>query len=96
MSADEYRPSRLEQLTAGAVSTLQRVGLSRLAYSAPLRRLGKRLLLRADEQPCVRQIASGLGKGLKLRVLPETRSLTGWGLTSRTCRPRCERASGPA
>lgn len=69
---DEHRPSRLEQLTAGAVSTLQRVGLGRLAYSAPLRRLGKRLLLRADEQPCVRQIASGLGRGLKLRVLPET------------------------
>lgn len=69
---DEYRPSRLERLTAGAVSTLQRVGLGRLAYSAPLRRLGKRLLLRAEGRPCVRQIASGLGRGLKLRVLPET------------------------
>jgi FkbM family methyltransferase len=69
---DESRPSRLEQLTAGAVSTLQRVGLGRLAYSAALRRLGKRLLLRDDGRPCVRQIASGLGKGLKLRVLPET------------------------
>lgn len=72
MSTDDYRPSRLEQLTAGAVSTLQRMGLDRLAYSAPLRRLGKRLLLRSDGQPRVRQIASGLGKGLKLRVLPET------------------------
>jgi FkbM family methyltransferase len=72
MSTDEYRPSRLEQLTARAVSALQRMGLGRLAYSAPLRHLGKRFLLRADKNPCVRQIASGLGQGLKLRVLPET------------------------
>ena len=69
---DERGPSGLERLAAGAVSALQRVGLHRLAYSAPLRRLGKRFLLRADEGPCVRRIASGLGRGLKLRVLPET------------------------
>lgn len=72
MPTDEYRPSRLERMTAGAVSALQRAGLDKLAYSASFRRLGKRLLLRDSRKPCVRQIASGLGRGLKLRVLPET------------------------
>ncbi|HEX7955479.1 MAG TPA: FkbM family methyltransferase [Pyrinomonadaceae bacterium] len=72
MSAGEHRPSRRERLTAAAVSALQRAGLDGLAYSAPLRRLGKRFLLRDDARPRARQIASGLGRGLALRVLPET------------------------
>ena len=72
MSASEERPTRLERLAAGAVGALQRVGLGRLAYSGAMRRLGKVLLLRVGDAPAVRLIASGLGRGLRLRVLPET------------------------
>ena len=72
MRAGEEQPTRLERLAAGAVGTLQSVGLAKLAYSGALRRLGKALLLRKDEAPRVRVIASGLGRGLRLRVLPET------------------------
>ncbi|HEV3470234.1 MAG TPA: FkbM family methyltransferase [Pyrinomonadaceae bacterium] len=72
MRAAEERPTRLERLAAASVGTLQSVGLGRLAYSGALRRLGKALLLRRDRRPVVRQIASGLGRGLRLRVLPET------------------------
>ena len=72
MRAAEERPTRLERLAAASAGTLQSVGLGRLAYSGALRRLGKALLLRRDGRPVVRQIASGLGRGLRLRVLPET------------------------
>jgi FkbM family methyltransferase len=72
MSAGEGQPTRLERLAAGAVRTLQGVGLGRLAYSAAFRRIGKTLLLRNDDAPRVREIATGLGRGLKLRALPET------------------------
>lgn len=72
MRAGEEQPTRLERLAAGAVGTLQSVGLGKLAHSGALRRLGKALLLRKDVGPRARVIASGLGRGLRLRVLPET------------------------
>ncbi|MDQ3803832.1 MAG: FkbM family methyltransferase [Acidobacteriota bacterium] len=72
MSVGEGRPTRLERLAAGAVGALQSVGLGRLAYSPAFRRVGKALLLRNDDAPRVREIATGLGRGLRLRALPET------------------------
>ena len=72
MSVGEGQPTRLERLVATTVALRQGAGLGRLAYSAPLRRLGKALLLRGDASPRERVIASGLGRGLRLRVLPET------------------------
>lgn len=72
MSAGEGMATRFERLAAGAVWTLESVGLRRLAYSSAFRRLGKALLLRGDDGPAVRVIPTGLGRGLRLRVLPET------------------------
>lgn len=72
MSAGDGRPTRLERLAATTVSLMQGAGLGRLAYSAPLRRLGKALLVRGDKEARERVIASGLGRGLRLRALPET------------------------
>lgn len=72
MSAGEGGPTRLERLAATTVALMQGAGLGRIAYSAPLRRIGKALLLRGEERPAERVIASGLGRGLRLRVLPET------------------------
>src|ERR671917_590662 len=72
MSAGEGMPTRFERLAAGAVWTLESVGLRRLAYSGAFRRLGKALLLRGGDRQAVRVIPTGLGRGLKLRVLPET------------------------
>lgn len=72
MSAGEGGPTRLERLAATTVSLMQGAGLGRIAYSAPLRRLGKALLLRGGEGRPERVIASGLGRGLKLRALAET------------------------
>jgi FkbM family methyltransferase len=72
MQPRETRPRMLERLAASSINMLQDAGLSRVAYSAMLRRLGKRLLLREEKGPSSRMIASGLGKGLMLRVLPET------------------------
>lgn len=71
-AAGEGMPTRFERLAAGAVWTLESVGLRRLAYSSAFRRLGKALLLRGGDRPVVRVIPTGLGRGLKLRVLPET------------------------
>lgn len=72
MSADEGQPTRLERLAATTVALMQGAGLGRLAYSAPLRRLGKALLVGGAERAAERVIASGLGRGLRLRALPET------------------------
>lgn len=73
MQPREARPRLLERLAASSVNALQRIGLSKLAYSALFRRLGKRLLLRDEKTgPSPRMIASGLGNGLLLCVLPET------------------------
>ena len=72
MHTDESQPTRLERLAASAVAALNHAGLSKFAHSAMMRRLGKRFLLRADAGTRDRAIISGLGKGLKLRVLPET------------------------
>ena len=44
-------PTRLERFAAVSVERLQRAGLSRLAYSDLMRRLGKRLLLREGRAP---------------------------------------------
>jgi FkbM family methyltransferase len=57
---------------AAAVNVLQRAGLERVMQSPSLRRVVKRFLLPRAAGPCTREIVSGLGKGLKLRVLPET------------------------
>jgi FkbM family methyltransferase len=72
MQPPDDRPTTLERLAAGSVNLLRSVGLSKLAYSSPMRRFGKRVLLREEKGPSSRVIASGLGKGLTLRVLPET------------------------
>jgi FkbM family methyltransferase len=73
MQPPEIYPGILERFAAISVNALQRFGLSRIAYSSALRRLGKRLLLRAEVKgQSARMIASGLGKGMLLCVLPET------------------------
>lgn len=72
MPLDASQPTRLERFAATSVDLLQRAGLHKLARSGPLRRLGKRFLLRSQQKPQARIIAAGLGKGLKLCVLPET------------------------
>jgi hypothetical protein len=72
MPSDFSQPTRRERFAAASVDVLQRAGLRRLAYSDLMRRLGKRFLLREGLTPQTRVIASGVGKGLKLCVLPET------------------------
>lgn len=72
MQPPETRPRMLERLAATSINLLQAAGLSKLAYSDTLRRLGKRFLLREERGASSRMIASGLGKGLMLRVLPAT------------------------
>jgi FkbM family methyltransferase len=53
-------------------SLLKWVGLERLAFSKPARWLGNRLFVRPMSEPETRAIASGLGKGLLLRLLPSS------------------------
>jgi FkbM family methyltransferase len=72
MPVGELQLSWRERWAVQAVNSLHRIGLDRLAYSSTLRWLGKRLLLRTAQIPGTRAIASGLGQGLKLRVLPGT------------------------
>lgn len=52
--------------------TLHSVGLGGLAHSGMLSRIGHALLARDGKGPRECVIASGLGRGLRLRVLPET------------------------
>lgn len=72
MSVNEEQPTRLERLAAGAFETLHSVGLGKLADSSFVRRFGKALLPMGSREPRVRAISSGLGRGLRLRVLPDT------------------------
>jgi FkbM family methyltransferase len=72
LMTEPIQPSFGERLAAASVDALQRIGLRHLAYSSVMRRLGRRFLLREDRSPQARVIASGLGKGLKLCILPET------------------------
>ena len=72
MSVNEEKPTRLERLAAAAFETLHGVGLGKLADSSFVRRFGKALLPTGSREPHVRAISSGLGRGLRLRVLPDT------------------------
>lgn len=61
-----------ERAAIAAFEVLKRLGLARLAFSAPARWIGARLLVKAVREPQTRTIAAGLGKGLQLRVLPSS------------------------
>jgi FkbM family methyltransferase len=72
MSHSVSGPTPLERFAATSLDVLQRSGLRKIAYSSLMRNLGKRFLLRDEQNARARVIASGLGKGLNLLVLPET------------------------
>lgn len=61
-----------EKVAVGLLNSLQTLGLQKLAYSKPLRAIGKQILMRRTAEASTRVIASGLGKGLRMRVLSET------------------------
>ncbi len=68
MAWDVQGPGWLARLAAATVNALTWLGLRRVAFAAPVRRLARLLWRRGG----VRTIASGLGKGLRIAVLPET------------------------
>src|SRR5437879_106701 len=72
MATDESQSTPLERLAANTMQSLQNLGLFRLACSSTLRALAKKLIIWADCDPHVRAISPGLGKSLKLRVMPKT------------------------
>lgn len=71
MSVDCSEPTRSERLVAKAVHVLRSVGLGKLVESRVMRRLGKGLL-RRPTQPMIRSVVTGVGRGLRLQVLPGT------------------------
>jgi FkbM family methyltransferase len=61
-----------ERIVVSAVKLLHRMGMHKVVLSPSLRSIAKRFFLRQTAYPCTRQIASGLGVGLKMRVLKGT------------------------
>src|SRR5439155_5716883 len=72
MGARSARSTPVERVVVRLAVALQAIGLHRIVYSRMARMVTGRMLRRGSAAPPVRTIASGLGRGLALRVAAAT------------------------